>query len=259
MKNSKISWLDGGHTVNLWWGCSKVHTGCKNCYAESISNRYGNDIWGENKKRKRIKSATKDLNKYQKQAEKESKVIKVFMGSMMDIFEESKPLITNGDTGVLRQMFFSDIFDGKYPNLVFLFLTKRPENINLYIPEIWKKTPPKNVWYGLSLSDQQTAEEYMPVFREVKGNKFLSIEPQVRIIQSLNLTDIDWVIQGGESGTKKRLFKDFWALYMRDICKDWKVPYFLKQIHDKNGKVRKDISQFPRDLQIRQFPKFNNL
>ena len=44
-ENSKIEWTD--HTVNLWWGCSKVHTGCKNCYAEKLSNRYGDDVWGD--------------------------------------------------------------------------------------------------------------------------------------------------------------------------------------------------------------------
>ncbi|MCH8325939.1 MAG: DUF5131 family protein [Bacteroidetes bacterium] len=48
MENTKISWCD--HTVNLWWGCAKVHTGCKNCYAKTLSNRWGNDIWGEKNK-----------------------------------------------------------------------------------------------------------------------------------------------------------------------------------------------------------------
>ena len=94
-ENSKIEWTD--HTVNLWWGCSKVHTGCKNCYAESLSHRFGDDIWGEDKGRKAIKSAFKDLNKYQKQAKKENKLVKVFIGSMMDIFEESKELIKPTD------------------------------------------------------------------------------------------------------------------------------------------------------------------
>ena len=44
-QNSKIEWTD--NTVNLWWGCTKVHAGCDNCYAETLSHRFGNDIWGE--------------------------------------------------------------------------------------------------------------------------------------------------------------------------------------------------------------------
>ena len=64
-ENSKIEWTD--HTINLWWGCTKVHEGCDNCYAENLSDtRYKNNLWGEGKARKRIKSAFKDLNKYQK-------------------------------------------------------------------------------------------------------------------------------------------------------------------------------------------------
>lgn len=51
-RNTNIEWCD--HTVNLWWGCSKVHTGCKNCYAEALSNRWKENVWGEDKKRKRI-------------------------------------------------------------------------------------------------------------------------------------------------------------------------------------------------------------
>ena len=58
-ENTKIEWCD--HTVNLWHGCAKVHTGCKNCYAETQAKRWGFDIWGENKDRKEIKSAFKDL------------------------------------------------------------------------------------------------------------------------------------------------------------------------------------------------------
>ena len=95
-ENTKIEWCD--HTVNLWHGCAKVHTGCKNCYAETQAKRWGFDIWGENKDRKEIKSAFKDLEKYEKQAKETGKKAVVFIGSMMDIFEGSKPLVnTKGE------------------------------------------------------------------------------------------------------------------------------------------------------------------
>ena len=78
-ENSKIELTD--HTVNLWWGCAKVHTGCKNCYAEHLSDtRYKNNLWGEKQPRKLIKSAFKDLNKYQRQAAKQGVKVRI-MGS----------------------------------------------------------------------------------------------------------------------------------------------------------------------------------
>ena len=248
-ENSKIEWTD--HTVNLWWGCAKVHTGCKNCYAENLSKRFGDNIWGENAQRKLIKSAFKDLVKYQKQAEKKNEIAKVFIGSMMDIFEEPKEVINSGGqfTGALRDRLFIDISEGKYPNLVFLFLTKRPENIIHLIPYEWINDTPKNVWFGTSVSNQETVK-YAESLRLVSSsNLFLSIEPQIGLIDEINLTGIDWVIQGGESGNKRRPFDINWAYTMRDMCKEQNVPYFFKQI-DK-------IQEIPSDLLIREFPKWH--
>lgn len=251
-ENSKIEWCD--HTVNLWWGCSKVHTGCKNCYAERLSNRYNNDIWGEDKPRKVIKSAFPDLDKYQHQAKKDNKSVKVFMGSMMDIFEDSKPLLNTpkGDiideTKYLRMEIFTRISEGFYNNLIFLFLTKRPESIFDLVSHRWNVRQPKNVWFGTSISDEDTKYNANILSRSVTGNKFLSIEPQVGNIDNLDLSNIDWVIQGGESGPNKRPFDIKWAYRMRDICKEQNTPYFFKQI-DK-------IQPIPEDLMIKEYPIF---
>ena len=250
-ENSKIEWTD--HTVNLWWGCAKVHTGCKNCYAENLSKRFGDNIWGENAQRKLIKSAFKDLVKYQKQAEKKNEIAKVFIGSMMDIFESPKSIIGMREqyvnTGTLRDNLFAEISEGKYPNLVFLFLTKRPENIIHLIPYEWINDTPKNVWFGTSVSNQETVN-YAESLRLVSSsNLFLSIEPQIGLIDEINLTGIHWVIQGGESGNKRRPFDVNWAYTMRDMCKEQNVPYFFKQI-DK-------IQEIPSDLLIREFPKWH--
>lgn len=251
-KNIGISWCDA--TVNLWWGCAKVHTGCKNCYAEHLSDvRYKNNLWGEKAMRKRIKSAFHDLNKYQTEAAHQNIKYKVFCGSMMDIFEDSKELVNPipdfETTGLLRHQLFKNITSGKYPNLIFLFLTKRPENIYHYIPNSWSFFPPKNVWFGLSLSNQETADKYLPEFDNVLfKNKFLSIEPQVGEIHTLDLNNIKWVIQGGESGTKKRQFNINWVTQIHSICKQQNVAYFFKQI-DK-------VTPIPEELLIREFPQF---
>lgn len=253
-ENSKIEWTD--HTVNLWWGCAKVHTGCKNCYAETLSDRFKPGLWGEKAKREMKKNCFKDLNKYQKKSKELGKKSIVFIGSMMDIFEDSKELInpteTIEHTGDLRLFLFESISENQYPDLIFLFLTKRPENISKMIPQDWKKMSPKNVWFGTSISDQQTADQLIPeliTHTPTYANRFLSIEPQVGFISlDEKIMWIDWVIQGGESGRNKRPFNVQWAEQIRDECKMAEVPYFFKQI-DK-------VQNIPESLMIRELPKF---
>lgn len=250
-KNSGIEWTD--HTINLWWGCHKVHKGCKNCYAETLSNRFGEQIWGNNVPRKRIKSAFKDLVKYDRQAKKEGTRHKIFLGSMMDIFEDSKPLLNPTDelktTEDLRNKLFNHLLNYEFENLIFLFLTKRPENITKMIPvELLHEWD--NLWFGTSVSDVETVK-YAQILSTLKcKNLFLSIEPQVGPINKgdIDLKNIGWVIQGGESGNKKRPFDIQWAYEMKNICRVYSVPYFFKQI-DK-------VKQIPKDLQFREFPKF---
>lgn len=247
-QQTKIEWCD--HTINLWWGCVAVHEGCNNCYAETLAKRWGNDIWGNDKPRKGIKSVWNELLKMQKLAKQAGEIHRVFVGSMMDIFE--KPMMLQSErvyklnTGEIREKFFEQISNGLYPNLMFLLLTKRPSNINKYIPESWKQTPPENVMFGTSPVNQQTFDTLVRHLQEVNGKRFLSVEPQLDKITLSNLTGIDWIIQGGESGHHKRPFNLEWARSMRDECQALGVPYFFKQI-DK-------IQQIPDDLLIRNFP-----
>lgn len=248
--NNGITWCDA--TINLWWGCTKVHEGCDNCYAETLSKRWKNDVWGNDKPRKEIRSAWKDLLKYQDLAKEAGEIHRVFVGSMMDIFEKPMPLIDAAipeyTTGVLRDRLFGEINLCYYPNLLFLFLTKRPSNINKYIPESWKTNPPDNVMFGTSPVNQKTFNDLVGKLMKVNGKRFLSVEPQLDFIsiETLGFSGINWIIQGGESGHHKRPFNLDWARSMRDECASLSVPYFFKQI-DK-------IQAIPEDLQIRQFP-----
>ena len=255
--NSKIEWTD--HTSNLWWGCVKGHAGCDNCYAEAWSNRFGNDIWGHGTPRKIIKHPFRTLMKYQRKAASEGKKVKVFVGSMMDIFEKSQPMIDhNGHsldikTGDLRDQFFMRIDKGEYPNINFLLLTKRPSNINKMIPEKWKQSPPENVWFGCSPVDQKTYDKLVPQLLQVHGNKFLSIEPQLGLIDITTVQGfdtIDWIIQGGESGKNRRPFRFEWAHSLRDQCEIWRIRYFFKQI-DK-------VMEIPQVMLVREFPSRMN-
>ena len=251
-KNSKIEWCD--HTGNLWWGCAKEHEGCRGCYAEAWANRFEPGLWGKKAGRKRIKGGFGKLRHWDRIAKAEGRFHKVFVGSMMDIFEESKPL-SNADagwktTGELREDLFRAISADAYPNLIFLFLTKRPQNITKMIPDDWSHGM-RNVWFGTSVSSVKTLRYADALRNSVKfNNTFLSIEPQIGpiMLDDINLKGIDWVIQGGESGPKKRPFEIEWAYEMKRICELYGVPYFFKQI-DK-------VQPIPEDLMIREFPDF---
>lgn len=251
-ENSKIEWTH--HTANLWWGCTEVHAGCDNCYARVLANRWNFDIWGNDKPRRIINSVFNDLDKFQRNAAALNEVHRVFVGSMMDIAEKSFPLVDhlgkrvkNQRTHNLRFHLFYRIDRGDYPNLLFLFLTKRPSNINKIIFNSWMTDPPKNIMWGTSPVDQKTADTLIPQLLKVKGRHFLSVEPQLGHVDLSKYHGIDWVIQGGESGHHRRPFDLAWARSLRDQCKAADVPYFFKQI-DK-------ILPIPEDLQIREFPK----
>lgn len=254
MKNTEIEWCR--HTLNFWHGCFKISRGCRNCYADTLSRRYGRNIWGNNVPRLVIKSAFSSLDKFQQLAESAGEIHSVFVGSMQDVFELSKPLVNwNGDnypksTGEVREEFFSKISEGRYPNIHFLLLTKRPSLINRTIPEAWKTSPPENISYGTSPCDQKSYNVLTNHLRKVNGKRFLSIEPQLApiILSSITPDEIGWIIQGGESGHGKRPFDIAWARSMRDQCVAWGIPYFCKQI-DK-------VQVIPDDLKIRQFPAY---
>jgi protein gp37 len=260
-ENSNIDWTK--HTANLWWGCTKVHEGCDHCYAEALSHRWGEDVWGNDKPRRLVKSIWKDLARFQRLAAEAKTFDRVFVGSMMDIAEKPMPVIDSKgnylkwgegskqrdmNTGDLRNVFF-DQWVPACPDLDFLLLTKRPRNYNKYIPHHWKAHPPVNIMYGTSVVNQKTANQLVPQLLEVNGMRFLSIEPQLDTI-TLNkswLEGIHWIICGGESGAKKRPFNPDWARKLRDQCAEAGIPFFMKQI-DK-------IQPIPQDLMIRQFPE----
>lgn len=256
-QDSKIEWTN--HTLNLWWGCTPVHAGCDNCYADALSHRWGHDLWGNDKGRRRINKAFSELDKYQRLAAAENTFHRVFIGSMMDIFEKSMPLVNPIDhyteTDDLRQELFTRVGMGLYPNLILLFLTKRPSNIPKMVPAGWLDEPPLNVMYGTSVSDQKTFDTLVVQLLNVPGKHFISMEPQLEyvslyglnIMEELSESRIDWIIQGGESGHRKRPFNIEWAYQMRNQCEERGIPYFFKQI-DK-------VKSIPTDLMVRQFPE----
>lgn len=253
MENSKIEWTD--HTFNPWQGCMKVSPACANCYAESHVHRFHPTFktWGPNSTR--IIATEKQWNnplKWNKSCQRKGIKQKVFCASLADVFE------SNNQVTEARQRLFELI--QLTPNLIWLLLTKRPQNILSLIPDHWLKGGlPTNVWFGTTAEDQQYADERIPELLHAtqsmgeyrhKPVAFLSCEPLLGPINlgqsvrkytfatSSNLAAassglygnyINWVIAGGESGPNARMSKLKWFRSLRDECKEAGVPFLFKQ------------------------------
>jgi len=250
MENTEIGWCH--HTGNIWIGCSAVHKGCDNCYAEAQDRRWKGGHWGPDTPRKMVASFWDSIKKFQAKAATAGETHRVFIGSMMDIFEKPFKLedskgnqLSGITTGDLRDRFFTEVVPA-CPNLQFLLLTKRPGNINKYIPKEWLTNPPPNVMYGCSIVDLPSYKDLMSKFLRVEGAKFLSIEPmlgefplaakewevEVKVNQlywKSALQLLNWIIVGGESGHGSRIMNPEWARSIKDQCKEAGVPFFFKQ------------------------------
>lgn len=241
-ENSKISWTN--HTFNPWWGCVKVSPGCANCYAETFSHRFGT-LWGPQSQRRFFGNKHWDEPlKWDRKAAKEGKRAKVFCGSMCDIFENRPDLVEP------RKRLCDLIL--ATPNLTWLLLTKRPENILYLLQEtesILGISLPDNVWLGTTGEDQERFEQRWRNL-EYAGMAlnpsvlFLSAEPLLSHLDisawiseyreededgSVLSRGIDWVICGGESGDRARPMNPNWARSLRDQCQSAGVPFFFKQ------------------------------
>lgn len=206
-ENSKIEWTD--HTFNPWMGCTKVSPACANCYAErDFDHRYGKVQWGQVGTR----VITSDANwrkplQWDREAAKAGERKRVFCASLADVFEdwegpminaageqlfnEEQALVPTSMANVRRRLF--DLID-RTPNLDWLLLTKRPENIyrmwRTYFPGGYiaeaglmnQEGPRPNVWLGTSVENQEYADKRIPALlncRDLASVLFLSCEPVV--------------------------------------------------------------------------------
>jgi protein gp37 len=151
---------------------------------------------------------------------------RVFCASMADVFER------RADLNAERRRLWGLI--EATPNLDWLLLTKRPQNISRLVP--WGRTWPSNVWLGTSIENQRVAEQRLPVLLSIPAVvRFVSCEP---LLGSLNLATwfrrrgfypIDWVITGGESGPNSRPMHPDWAADLLQQCQRFEVPFHFKQ------------------------------
>lgn len=182
MKDSKISWTD--HTFNPWIGCTKVATGCANCYAEAdFDKRRHKAQWGPHGTRLLTSKAYwRQPLKWDREAERDGVRRRVFCGSLCDVFESFDGWILDARGDVVERSKLvtvtlddlrSDLFRliDQTPNLDWLLLTKRPENARTMAAmaaqklagENWPSLFPwPNVWLGCSASTQEDLDAAVP-------------------------------------------------------------------------------------------------
>ena len=250
--DTKIQWCD--HTFNPWRGCTKISAGCKNCYAETMSHRNPKvlGVWGDNGTRAiAAESYWKLPLAWNREAKKANERRRVFCASLGDVFEDRPELIQPRER--LRWLMFET------PHLDWLLLTKRPEIAAKWYHDYLM---PDNIWLGVSAENQECADQRIPILLSIPAAvRFVSYEPAIGSIDWSAWPSLDWVICGGESGPNSRPFDPAWARSLRYQCEASGVAFFMKQLgsspigdrlHDKKGG---DISEWPEDLRIREFPQ----
>jgi len=227
-EGTAIEWAT--HTFNPWIGCTKVSPACANCYAETYAHRYGRAEWGKGNPR----SLTSEANwrkplAWNRKAERTGIRPRVFCASLGDVFDEEVP-------DEWRDRLFDDLID-QTPHLDWLLLTKRPEQMRRYLNG--RRAPRPNVWAGVTVEDQQRADERIPILLDTPAAKrFLSCEPLLGPIDFAKVPGFNrlglslhgwWVIAGGESGAHARPSNPDWFRSLRNQCVNAGVPFLFKQ------------------------------
>ena len=210
---SKIEWTEA--TWNPVVGCTKLSAGCKHCYAEVMAKRLqamGVPGYEQGFRKIRLLSDRLDEPLLRK------KPTVYFVNSMSDLFHTRVP-----DSFIDRV--FHTMRSAHWHT--FQVLTKRAERISEYASEY---SIPDNVWAGVSVENKRHGVPRIEYLRNARAKtKFLSVEPLLEDIGELNLSGIDWVIVGGESGFGARPMKIEWVRRIQRACEDQGVHFFFKQ------------------------------
>ncbi|MBF5054726.1 phage protein Gp37 [Alcanivorax sp. 521-1] len=209
---SDIEWTE--QTWNPVTGCTKVSPGCKHCYAEVMARR----LKAMNAAGYEDGFALRLMPERLEQPLRRRKPTVYFVNSMSDLFHEDVP-----DQYIDRVMAVIT----KTPQHTYQILTKRAERIRDYYSS---RPVPPNVWLGVSVEDRKYGLPRIPHLRSVAAKvRFLSVEPLLEDLGEFDLSGIDWVIVGGESGHKARPMKMEWVRNVQAQCDTAQVPFFFKQ------------------------------
>jgi protein gp37 len=218
MAQSSIEWTE--MTWNPTTGCNKISAGCKHCYAEVMTRRL--EAMGIEKYKDGFKVRVHEDALDVPYSWKKSKI--VFVNSMSDLFHDEVPF-----------EFIEKVFAvmNNTPQHTYQVLTKRAERLyELHHRLSW--TP--NIWMGVSVEDERVIDR-IDFLRETNAvTKFLSCEPLIGPLRNINLTNINWVIVGGESGRKARRMNEEWVWEIQRQCSNAEVAFFFKQWGGVNKK-----------------------
>ena len=206
----KIEWTE--ETWNPATGCTKVSSGCKHCYAETMAKRL--QAMGVYENGFKFTLAPDRLE----QPIKRKKATKYFVNSMSDLFHEEMP-----------NEYLDKIFHviERTPQHIYQILTKRENRMFEYFKN---KDIPKNIWLGVTVENRKEGLPRIDKLRQLKASVlFLSVEPLLEDLGMVNLQGIDWVIVGGESGNEARPMAKEWVLNIKKCCEEQNAAFFFKQ------------------------------
>jgi protein gp37 len=229
---SSIEWTDA--TWNPVTGCTKVSQGCKHCYAARFAERWrgipGHPYEDGFDLKLRPERLLMPLDW------KEPK--RIFVNSMSDLYHPDVP------DAYIRNVFATMVRARWH---TFQVLTKRAERL----AKIGRSLPWRpNIWQGVSIESMDVAQRADDLRKVPCDVRFLSLEPLLGPLDDLDISGIQWVIVGGESGPHARPMKKEWVVALRDRCRREGVPFFFKQW----GGVQKH--RFGRKLDNRTWDEF---
>ncbi|OGV38105.1 MAG: hypothetical protein A2X48_07465 [Lentisphaerae bacterium GWF2_49_21] len=218
MKNSRIEWTES--TWNPVTGCTKLSPGCLNCYAERMAKRLHAMGQANYKNGFKVTCHPKTLQLPLRWKTPQM----VFVNSMGDLFHEEVP-----------DEFIMEVFNvmERAPQHQFQVLTKRSERL----AEISSKLPwPENIWMGVTVENAACKKRIGHLRETPAAVRFLSLEPLLESLGTLDLRNIDWVIVGGESGPGARPMLKEWPAEIKKQCDKMRIPFFFKQWGGVNKK-----------------------
>ncbi|MFY9144693.1 MAG: phage Gp37/Gp68 family protein [Bacteroidales bacterium] len=208
----KIEWTE--QTWNPSAGCTKISAGCQNCYAETMAIRLqaiGVKGYENGFEFNIVPCRLKDPLK-------KKKPTVFFVNSMSDIFHKDMPL------DYLDKIF--NVIE-QTPQHTYQILTKRADRMLEYFSH---RKVYENIWLGVTVENKKEGLPRIDFLRNIKASVlFLSIEPLLEDLGKINLSNIDWVIVGGESGNKARPMAKEWVLNIKQQCEKNDVAFFFKQ------------------------------
>jgi len=228
---SDIEWTDA--TWNPVSGCRIISAGCSNCYAMRMAARLqamGHDNYkGTTRKsgKRHVWTGKIHLNEAVLETPLSWKKPRlVFVNSMSDLFQDGIPFEFVEKVWMIME---------RSPIHTFQILTKQPERMSEFLQ--WRNLPPlHNVWLGTSVENQKVVSRIDYLAKCDAVVRFVSFEPLIGPISSVDLSHIHWAIVGGESGPNARLLDKLWVEGIYDQCEMQNVSFFFKQWGGVNKK-----------------------